>query len=190
MNKNWMKATWMGLLVVGALAGPAAAADISLEGQFGYYDPDGVDDNGQVYGGAFGYKPTDSFGMLLSAGVLDLEDDVLDVENADLRYQLFLVDLSFQWFPGGKSFYVFAGPGFATVDVEFDVPGDNNDIEDSDSNYTVNGGLGFVFKAGDNFFIRPEVKARWYEDQQFQGDQIESWDGLDLQYTVGLGWTF
>ncbi len=190
MRNERMKATLIGALMVCALAVPATAGEFSLEGQFSYYDPDAVDDNGQVYGGAFGYKPSDEFGMLLSAGVLDLEDDVLDIEDANLSYKLFLVDLSFQWFPGGKSFYVFAGPGFATVDVEFDVAGSNNDIEESESNYTVNGGLGFVFKAGDNFFIRPEVKARWYEDQAFEGDQIESWDGLDLQYTVGLGWTF
>ncbi len=190
MRKEWMKRAFMGALMVCTLAVPAAAADISIEGQFGYYDPDAVEDNGQIYGGAFGWKPTDEFGLLLAAGVIDLEDDLLDIENSNLRYQLFLVDLSFQWFPGGKSFYVFAGPGFATVDVEFDVPGDNNDGEDSDSNYTINGGLGFMAKVGENFFIRPEVKARYYEDQEFEGDQIESYDGLDLQYTVGLGWTF
>ncbi|MEO7795028.1 MAG: outer membrane beta-barrel protein [Thermoanaerobaculia bacterium] len=190
MRKEWMKATFVGALMVCALRVPAAAGEISIEGQFGYYDPDSVDDTSQVYGGAFGYKPTDEFGMLLAAGVIDLEDDLLDIEDSNLRYQLFLVDLSFQWFPGGRSFYVFAGPGFSTIDVEYDVPGDNNDGEDSQSDFTLNGGLGFVAKLGENFFIRPEVKARWYQDQEFESDQIDSYDGLDVQYTVGLGWTF
>ncbi len=50
--------------------------------------------------------------MPLSGGVIDLEDDFLDIETANLQSGLFLTDFSFQWFPTGRSFYLFAGPGF------------------------------------------------------------------------------
>ncbi len=188
-RKFWTMAAAAALLTVGAAA-PAAAGDFTVEGQFGYYDPDSINENGEVFGVGVGYKPSDNFGMLLSAGVLDLEDDFLDIENANLRFDLFLVDLSFQWFPTGKGFYLFAGPGFATVDVEVDIPGNNNDLTESQSSFTVNGGVGYQWQVGEKFFVRPLLLARWYDGQDFQADNVDSWDGLDVQYSVGLGWKF
>ncbi len=173
-----------------AIASPAVAQEWTVEAFLGYYDPDSVDDNGQNYGGRIGYRPSDKFGMLLSVGVLDLEDDLLDIDNDDVQYGLLLADFSFQWYPTGSGFYLFGGPGYADVELEIDVPGSNNDIRESDSNYTVHGGLGYRWDIGEGFFIRPEVRARWFEDQEFEGDQIDSYDGLDTEYSVGLGWRF
>ena len=190
MKMRWMAAAACGAVMALGLAMPAQAGDFSVEGQFGYYDPDSINENGEVYGVAVGYQPSDNFGMLLSVGALDLEDDFLDIENSNLRFDLFLIDLSFEWFPTGKGFYLFAGPGYATVDVEVDVPGNNNDITESETSFTVNGGLGYQWQVGEKFFVRPVLLARWYDGQDFQANDIDSWDGLDVQYSVGLGWKF
>lgn len=188
------KRIWMSALLVAALlapmAAPAAAGEWTVEGVFGYYDPDSIDDNGEIYGGRFGYRPGDHFGMLLSAGVIDLEDDFLDIEEADLQFDLFLVDFSFQWYPAGKNFYLFAGPGWATVDLEVDIPGSNNDLEASDDIFTAHVGLGYRWDIGDSFFVRPELKARWFDGDGFEADQVDDWEGLDTEYSLGLGWRF
>lgn len=162
----------------------------SFEGFFGYYDPNDSEDHAEIYGARFGYKPSDHFGILLSGGVIDLEDDFLDIEDANLRFNLGLADLSFQWYPGGSNFYVFAGPGWARIDLEVDVPGSNNDIEESEDVWTANAGLGYQWKIGDSFFIRPEGKVRYFDDTDFEADDIDSYKGLDREYSVAIGWRF
>jgi outer membrane autotransporter protein len=102
---------------------------------------------------------------------------------------LLLADLSFQWYPTGNNFYLFAGPGFSRIDLEVDVPGDDNDIKEDNTSFTINGGLGYRWDIG-NFFIRPQVMARWFDEQDFEADEIASYDGLDTQYSIGLGWRF
>jgi opacity protein-like surface antigen len=188
MRKKFLIAGFAALLLAG-MSAPSRAGESTLEGLFGYYDPDGVEDNGQIYGGAWGYRPNDHFGFMISAGVIDLEDDFLDIENADLQYGLLLADLSFQWYPTGNNFYLFAGPGFSRIDLEVDVPGDDNDIKEDNTSFTINGGLGYRWDIG-NFFIRPQVMARWFDEQDFEADEIASYDGLDTQYSIGLGWRF
>lgn len=179
-----------GALLLLVLATPALAGNTSLEGQFGYYDPDSVNKNSQVYGLAVGYDVSPRFGMLLSGGVIDLEDDYLGVNDADLQLGLGLLDLSFVWYPTGGSFYIFGGPGYATVKLEIDIPGSNNDIDESETSFTVNGGLGYRWIVNDHFFVRPELKARWFDGQDFKATQAKSYEGLDVQYTLGLGWRF
>ena len=186
--------TGVGLLLIAGLAlgaaTPARAQEWTVEGVFGYYDPDSFDENGEIYGARIGYRPSDHFGMLLSGGVIDLEDDILDIEDADLRLDLFLVDFSFQWYPTGNNFYLFGGPGFSTVDLEFDVPGNNNDINESDSTFTVHAGIGYRWDVGRSFFVRPEIRARWFDGDEFDAGNIDSYEGLDTEYSVGLGWKF
>jgi hypothetical protein len=190
MKNGWIQRLLLAGAMALALAVPASAGNWSVEGQFGYYDPDAVGENGEVYGFAVGYDVNPHFGMLLSAGFIDLEDDFLDIEESDLQFGLGLVDLSFVWYPNGKNFYLFAGPGYATIDVEVDIPGSNNDIKESDTLMTINGGLGYRWMVTDGFFIRPEVKARWFDGQDFSADRLDSYEGLDVQYSVGIGWRF
>jgi opacity protein-like surface antigen len=192
--KKTLTVTALALLAVLSSSARAQAQDEghrhSLEGFFGYYDPDESEDHGEVYGGRFGYRPGDNFGLLLSAGVIDLEDDILDIEDSNLRFNLGLVDLSFQWYPGGSNFYVFAGPGWARIDLEVDIPGPDNDFESSDDVLTANAGLGYQWKIGDSFFIRPEGKVRWFDETDFDADDIDSYKGLDREYSIALGWRF
>ncbi|HEX4956454.1 MAG TPA: outer membrane beta-barrel protein [Thermoanaerobaculia bacterium] len=187
-SKNWIVVCALFGLV--ALSQPALAGEFSVEAFGGYYDPDSLDEKGEIFGGRFGYRPSDSFGLALSIGVIDLEDDFLDIEDSDLRFQLLLADLSFQWHPGGGGFYVMAGPGFSTIDVEIDLAGDNNDFNDDDSTFTLHGGVGYRWDIGSSFFIRPEAKARWFDGTDFDADERASWDGLDTEYTLALGFRF
>lgn len=173
------------------MAAPAhAQGEFTAEAFLGYYDPDSVDDNAQNYGGRIGYRPSDRFGLLLSVGVVDLEDDLLDVNDDDIQFGLLLADLSFQWYPTGNNFYLFAGPGYSDVELELDLPGDNNDIRESSNSFTVNAGLGYRWDIGESFFIRPEAKARWFEGDDFEADEADSYDGLDTEYSIALGWRF
>lgn len=188
-TKQWLT----GVLAVAGLflLAPAADADeFTIEGFGGYYDPNAVDENGEIFGGRIGLRPSDEFGMQLSVGAIDLEDDFLDIEDEDLRYQLLLADFSFQWYPTGGGFYVMAGPGYSTVDIEIDVPGDDNDFEDDDSTWTVHAGLGYRWDIGESFFIRPEAKARYFDGTEFEFDESESYDGLDTEFTLALGFRF
>lgn len=185
------KFLFLALTLVGlfALAGPAAA-QFSIEGFAGYYDPDAVDDNAEIFGARFGWQPQDHWGILLSVGAIDLEDDLLEIEDDDVQFGLFLTDLSFQWYPSDGGFYLFAGPGYAEVDLEIDVPGSNNDIDESSSSWTANAGLGYRWDIGDAFFLRFEGKARYFEGDEFEADEADTYDGLDTEYTVAAGWRF
>ncbi len=173
-----------------AVAAPASA-QFSIEGFAGYYDPDSVDGNSEIVGARIGYQPDSSnFGLLLSVGAIDLEDDLLELDDDDIQFGLFLTDLSFQWYPSGNGFYVFAGPGYAEVDLEIDFPGPDNDVDESISSFTANAGLGYRWDIGEAFFLRFEGKARWFEGDEFDADDSDSYDGLDSEYTVAAGWRF
>jgi hypothetical protein len=180
----------LALFLACGLAMPAAAAEKSLEGYLGYYDPDSYGDHGEVFGARFGYRPNEKFGVLVSTGVIDLEDDFLNIDNSQVRLDLFLIDFSFQLYPGGKNFYLFAGPGWATIDLKIDQPGPSNNIELSDDIFTIHGGLGYKWQVGESFFVRAQGLARWFEGQEFEGDQADSYDGLDTEYSLGFGWSF
>lgn len=187
--KRFVFFTCLALLALG-LTAPATAGEKSLEALVGYYDPDAYGDHGEVFGARFGYRPADRFGMLLSAGVLDIEDDFLGIDDSQLRFDLYLVDLSFQWYPTGNDFYLFAGPGWATLDLKVDLPGPGNNIEASDDIFTLHAGLGYQWKLGDSFFLRPEARARWFDGQEFDSDDIDAYDGLDTEYSLAFGWRF
>jgi hypothetical protein len=183
------------LLALLAIATPAAA-ETTLEGFVGYYDPDSVDDNAEIFGGRIGWKNSENFGILISLGAIDLEDDLLEIEDEDLQFGLLLADVSFQWYPTGNNFYVFAGAGYADIGLEIDLPGDNNDIDENEGTLTANGGVGYRWDFGETWFVRFEGKARWFEggdfasDDDFEFDSADSYDGLDTEYTAGFGWRF
>jgi hypothetical protein len=180
----------VGLAGLVLAAAPAAAGEFTVEGFVGYYDADSVDDSAEIFGGRLGMRPNEHFGMLLSVGVIDLEDQILEIEDDELRYGFFLADLSFQWFPTGSGFYLFAGPGYSDIELEINLPGTNNDVTTSEAGFTANAGLGYKWNLGESFFLRPEAKARWFDGQDFEADSIDSYDGLDTEVSLGIGWTF
>jgi opacity protein-like surface antigen len=180
----------LGALLLAVLIAAPASAQFSVEGFAGYYDPDSVDDNAEMFGGRIGYQPQDNWGLLLSVGVIDLEDELLDIEDDELRFGLILADLSFQWYPSDGGFYLFAGPGYADVEVEFDLPGEGNDFSESTTSWTANAGLGYRWDFNEQFFLRFEGKARYFEGDDFEADDADAYDGLDTEYTVAAGWRF
>lgn len=167
------------LMVIGVSA-PARAEGFNFEVYGGYYVPGLSElDNDLVFGARFGGRPSDSWGWQLSAGVFDLngeEDRPLAGTVGDAN--ALVVDGSFQWFPGGGNFALFAGPGFATVDV--DLVGTTEDV--SDDALTFHVGVSYLWQIGESFYIRPDARLR-----DFQGDTYEK---TDTEGTLAFGWSF
>lgn len=167
------------LMAIGVSA-PAQAAGYNFEVYAGYYVPGLSElDNDLTFGARFGGRPSDRFGWQLSAGTFDLngeEDRPLagTVGDADAV----LVDGSFQWFPGGGNFAIFAGPGFASVNV--DLEGTTKD--ESDDAFTLHAGISYLMQLGTSFYIRPDVRFR-----DFQGNVYEK---TDTEATLAFGWSF
>lgn len=190
-TKQWITGLVMGgSLAYAAAAAAAPAGEFTIEGFGGYYDPDTSNDTSEIYGGRLGLRPSEKFGMVLSLGVIDLEDQLLGIEDRNLRWQLFLADYSFAWYPAGSGFYLMAGPGYSRIDLEVDVAGENNDRTEHDNAFTIHAGAGYRWDIGQSFFLRPEAKARWFEGTDFDAGESASWKGLDVEYSIGLGFRF
>lgn len=179
------------LLILGA-AVPAAAQEtgFGIEVFGGIYMPDELDKDHDVWGGRFSYRFNDHFGLQTAVSTIDLEDEAFGRNVRNLRFDLFLVDASFQWYPGGRGFYLFGGPGWATIDLEYNLQGNNNDITASDDIFTVHAGLGYEWLLGQHAFIKPQALARHFEGDSFQVDRIDSYEGLDTELTLAVGYRF
>lgn len=153
--------------VVFVLPAPAAAqaGTGAFELYAGYYFPSGnaVDDD-LTYGIRGTYRWTDAVASELSVGRFDQS-----VSGND--FTLTLVDLSTAWTlnPGSKAeFALFAGPGWAFVDAT----GVSND------SFTLHVGADLQIALSDRVYLRPDVRARWFE----VGD-----NDLDYEASIGLG---
>ncbi len=172
------------LVAVFAMA-PAAQAQEAGEQTFeiyaGYYVP-GIDDldNDWTYGVRYGSRPSENWGWNIGAGYFDLEQNGDDrpLERFITSANAWLIDLSGIWFIRGSDFGIFAGLGWATVDI--DLRGTTQD--ESDDALTYNYGVQYSFNFGDNSVLKPEV--RW---RKFDGDTYEK---TDEQYTLTYGWRF
>ena len=120
------------------------------------------------------------FGWQVSTSLFDANGDVapagLDPFIGDVN--VWLVDASIQWFPGGGNFALFGGLGFATVDV--DIVGTPPDV--SDDSLTYHAGVSYLWQVGEKFYVRPDVRVR-----DFDGDL---YDNLDTEAAIGFGWNF
>jgi outer membrane protein with beta-barrel domain len=167
------------MMVVGGVA-PAAAGQPHLELYAGYYVPgQSAFDDDLTFGLRFGGRPTERFGWQVSGGVFDLngeEDRPLQGRVGDAN--AFLVDASFQWFPGGGNFAVFGGPGFSSIDIDHE--GSTQDT--SDDTFTLHIGASYLFQIGESFYLRPDVRFR-----DFQGDV---YDKTDTEASLAFGWNF
>ena len=174
------------LLVLVALAAGmaspsyAAAGDYRFEGYLGYYTPGLAElDNDYTFGARFGSRPSDNWGWEINVGMFDLNNDVDRPAAGTIGdANAYLVDFSGLWFPGGGNFALFAGVGFASVDI--DIIGTTTDA--SDDAITWNLGTAYFWNVTEKFYIRPDL--RWRE---IQGD---TYDDTDMEYSIGFGWKF
>ena len=164
---------------------PAAKAQEAGEQTFeiyaGWYVP-GIDDldNDYTYGIRYGSRPSENWGWNIAAGYFDLEQNGEDrpLERFITSANVWLVDLSGIWYVRGSDFGIFAGLGYAGVDI--DLRGTTRD--ESDDALTYNYGVLYAFNIGDRYVLKPEV--RW---RKFDGDTYEK---TDEQYSLSWGWRF
>lgn len=155
----------------------------------GWYWAQGTDlsddpDAAPVFGLRMGYNFTSRFGMQGSVEWLDTEYDLPAplTGQGDISAAMARVDLVWNVNPDDRAvFHVFGGPGYSWVTTDVPVPLDPS-AEDDDSIFTLNLGVGVSIYATEHFYIRPDLSARWYADD-------EDGDGhTDVEATIGLGW--
>lgn len=181
-------------LFVLALFAPAAQAaepghNFSLYAGWFYPEGEALDED-LTYGGAYGYNFSETFGINIQTGFFDVDDSINneDLEDAlagaPLGIDLWLVDFSGVWYPGGGNFGVFGGLGWATIDALVHVPGIDNNIEVSDDTFTFHAGLNYQWNVTDTFFIRPEARVRWFDATDAGYDETQ-WETV-----AHFGWKF
>lgn len=168
-------------LALAAAPAQAQAGTGSFELYAGYYFPDSdVLDDDVTYGVRGGYRLSDSFGIQGSVGRYEDSENILGLANVNL--ELTLVDASAVWYfnPGSSSeFFVFGGPGWAFADVNADFLGIPLDSV-SDDTFTLHAGLGLNIGLTDRIYLRPDVRARWFDDSN---------DEVDLEASLAVGFT-
>ena len=173
-----------GLALFVLAAPPAAqAGPWNFEIFAGYLLPEELDED-LAYGLGFGKRGDANWGWEVRASWFDVADSQ-GFSGLRVDADVIHVDFSFDWYPGDGDFSVFFGPGFASGNV--DVPGTATDI--SDDVFSAHVGLGYFFRAGESFYVKPDFRLRWYE--------LEGWgrDGgkdsqISYEAAVALGWTF
>jgi len=181
-------------LFVLALFAPAAQAaepghNFSLYAGWFYPEGDALDED-LTFGGAYGYNFSENFGINIQTGFFDVDDSANNenvedfLEGAPLSLDLWLVDFSGVWYPGGGNFGVFGGLGWATIDATLHVPGDDNDLDASDDTFTFHAGANYQWNITETFFIRPEARVRWFDATDAGYDETQ-WETI-----AHFGWKF
>ncbi len=192
------KATWILLTVASVLfiaqVQPVEAGQGHFEVFAGQYFSDSAIDDEPVVGVRGGYRFNDHFGLQGSLGRVELIDPVISVFGADGDGVFF--DVSAMWYlnPGKKAEWVlFGGPGHANLqsgnrfrlDLHGDIYDDEHRIRSTDS-ATLHAGVGVEISFGNRTYLRPMVKARWFEGFSSQDDFLRS--DTDVEATVAFGW--
>lgn len=182
-------------------AAPAAFGDGNeLEAFVGYYYPSDIEidaldaqlnyEDDFSYGVRYGRRINEVFGVGVSwshfeADAARSDKEVIGCSTCDLDYDF--ADFSFEWYPGGGEFALFAGLGWVTGDFSIDIPGDSNDIEASDDAFTYHFGAAYTWLVGDVFYIRPDARIRFLE---LDSNTQDNYDSEDPEVRVGFGWRF
>ncbi len=143
-----------------------------------------------TYGLRYGYRATDKFGLGFSWNVFDFDSarsDAAAINCSTCDFDANFFDFSAEFYPGGGDFALVGGIGWVTSDFDVNLEGSDNDIAASDDAFTFHLGLAYTWKAGENFYVRPDLRFRFVE-LDAQGDAL--YDDEDMQFTLGLGWRF
>jgi hypothetical protein len=191
---------WVAGLGLGSVAAPAwAQGSFSVAG--GIYQPDDDDlDSTGVFGVRGGYRFSPNFGLEGSLSRVDLADTFPAEEDPffldfDVSLDLYNLDLSFQWFPRGGNFILFAGPGVSRLDAEVSLTFFGERITESDTSniFTAHAGVAYDWRINDRFFIRPEARVRHYFDEGSDDTRdglTVSYESTDYEASLVFGWRF
>jgi len=165
------------LLLIPACAA-AQAGTGSLELYAGEYFPDQALDNSLTYGVRGAYHWTDSLASEVTVGRLSPSLDF--APGAGIDVHITLVDLSTAWTfnPGHRAeVSLFAGPGWSFFDANAHVGNVTVDSASGDS-FTLHAGVGLRIHLSDRVYLRPDVRARWFEKAD---------NSVDYEASLGLG---
>jgi len=201
------QATWIiAILLFTGLVFAGAAEPVRAQGYFGiaaglYQSEEKDADRTEVFGIRGGYRFHSNFGLEGSLSRVDLSDafsqDVPAIPEIgfDLQADLYNLDLSLQWFPGGSNFVLFAGPGIARLDTEVRVRffGQTASASDRSDIFTAHAGLAYEWQINDRFFVRPEARVRRYFDDDGgeaspEDPLVVSYKNTDYEAGVTFGW--
>ena len=172
-------------LLLTALPGSADAQELADLWSFELYAGnlfagDAVLDDSATYGVRFGYRPKPKYGWQVQVGRFASD---LNFGDDRIHAGFYGVDLSVFYFGPtrrrGPSFYVFGGPGLGFSDFETSA-GSGFSGSESDTTFTLNGGVGVTFSLNDKTYLRPEVRGRY----------IEQGSDLDFETTLSIGFAF
>lgn len=197
--------SFFGALLIAGLVFGGASAPVLAQGHFGlsggiYVPEDDELDNTEFFGIRGGYRLHPNFGFEGSLSRVDLAEISDDVPipdfDIDLDVDLYALDLSLQWFPGGGQLVIFGGPGVARLDAELRASLFGGLFTDSDTTevLTAHAGLGYEWRVGDRFFIRPEARVRRYFDDEPSLSDDEAvdleiaYEATDYEAAVTFGW--
>jgi hypothetical protein len=164
-----------------AFAGGAQAGEFEVFA--GYYLPEELDED-LTFGLRFGDRVSPSWGWQVGGSWFDVADSQ-GYGTRDIDADLFFIDGSFMFFPGEGQFAVYAGPGWASAEI--DSPFSTEDF--SDDVFSLNVGISYKALLGESMYLRPDLKARWYELEGF-GPEGGKQSQVDYEASLALGWTF
>jgi Outer membrane protein beta-barrel domain len=147
----------------------------SVEAFLGHYEPSVTDEaDGELsWGVRGGYRLVPRAGFELMVERLTSSEDAfkLVLTNLDLSGKVYLN-------PDARAeLYLLGGPGWAFVNLEFG--GRSAQIADS---LTAHAGVGVEVALWETFYLRPEVRARWYEKSETDDLEIEGSLALGLRF--------
>ena len=139
------------------------------------------DDDTPTFGLAGGYRSSDKLGFKASLSWIDGDDTFgAPFEGSPLEIDVFFIDLSVMYFPKGKRFYIYGGPGLVDVEARVDIGG--AELTGDEQTGTVHAGFGSQFNFGEKAYFRLQSKARWVDSDVY--------DDIDFESTVGIGFRF
>ena len=137
------------------------------------------DDDTPTFGFAGGYRKSEKLGFKASLSWIDGDDTFgAPFEGSPIEIDVFFIDLSVMYYPWGKRFYVYGGPGIADVEARATV--DGVDYDRGDNTGSVHVGMGSQIDFGSNAYFRFQSKVRMVDSDVY--------DDIDLEPSIGIGW--
>jgi outer membrane protein with beta-barrel domain len=193
-------------IILAVLAMPAVSplrAQGYLGVSAGLYSPEDSDqDRTESFGIRGGYRFLPNFGFEANLSRVDLDDTIPPEEDPgfplfdfDFQVDLTTLDVSLQWFPGGRNFVIYGGPGMARLESDvrgefFGFPFSESDTSDV---FTAHAGAAYEWHVTNRFLVRPELRIRHYFDDDVDPESeglAVSYKSTDYEANLVFAWRF
>jgi len=177
-----------------------AVKNNEIEATIGWYFPGDFELEGlgtnikyhdtSTYGVGYGYRFSPLWGVGASWTHVEMDaartdQEHLNCSTCDFNTDFF--DFSVDWYPGGHNWALYGGIGWVTAVFSINIPGDSNDRSFSDDTFTYHIGTSWTWNVGESFYIRPDVRLRFFDlDSSARG----KYDSEDPEIRLGFGWRF